>query len=361
MEIKNVNKNFLPIFLHSGIWAFIFLFPILFNEQLNWRFYLFNHLLPVTITTIIFYINFFKLVPELLNKKKWIQFLLINSLLVITAMVILINLNEFLRPDYFAGDELKRLNKPLRNRPNSGNSRLYFFILRNLPLLLLAIGISYTIRNSQKARNLERERKAQENEHLKSKIAVLRYQVQPHFFFNTLNNIYSMVDSYPELAKKGIHQLSKLMRYILYKSDNPTARLSEELEFIKSYVNLMKLRFGEHLEIHEDYSINNKEYQIPPLLFIALVENAFKHGVHPTQKSSINIVFFEEGEYIGLRVTNTYFPKKTNDHSGSGIGLDNLRKRLDILYREKEYNFETEVRSANFYAELKIPRSYGEI
>ena len=361
MEIKIVKKNNLPIFLHFGIWAFILLFPILLNEQVNWRFYLFNHLLPLTFTAFIFYINFFKLVPNFLDNKKWIRFLVVNSILIFIALVILSNLNEFFKPDFLTGGELKRLNRPGRSRPNLENSRLYFFFLRNLPLLLLAIGISYTIRNSQKTRDLERERKAQENEHLKSKIAVLRYQVQPHFFFNTLNNIYSMVDSYPELAKKGIHQLSKLMRYILYKSDNPTARLSEELEFIKSYVNLMKLRFGEQLEIHEDYSIINKEYEIPPLLFIALVENAFKHGVHPTQKSSINIVFFEEGEYIGLRVINTYFPKKMNDHSGSGIGLDNLRERLDILYRKKEYNFETEIRSENFYAELKILRSYGEI
>lgn len=356
MEIKEVNKNYLPIFLHSGIWAFMFLFPLLINEQMNWRF--FNHLLALVITAFIFYFNFFKLIPEVFNNKKWNHFLIVNCIIVLIALAVLVYLNELFRPDFPGGNQL-RPERPLGNRPNYG--RRYFFFLRNLTLLLLAVGISFTIRNSQRVRDLEREKKAKENEYLKSKIAVLKYQVQPHFFFNTLNNIYSMVDSHPELAKKGIHQLSKLMRYILYRSENETASLVEELDFIKSYINLMKLRYGELLKISEDYSISIKEYQIPPLLFIALVENAFKHGVHPTEKSSINIVFFEEGDYIGLRVINTYFPKKTNDFSGSGIGLDNLRRRLDILYRNEEYHFQTEVRSTEFFAELKIPRDYGEI
>jgi len=116
-----------------------------------------------------------------------------------------------------------------------------------------------------------------------------------------------MVDSYPKLAKKGIHQLSKFMRNMLYKSEDNTASLSEELNFIKSYINLMKLCYGEQLEICEDYSVINNESQIPPLLFIAQVENAFKHGVYSTQKSSIYIALFEVGEYIGLKVINTFF------------------------------------------------------
>lgn len=356
MEIKE-DKKYLPIFLHVGIWVFMFLFPLLINDQMNGRFYLFNHLLPLMVTAFIFYINFFKLTPEFFRNQNWNYFLVVNGIIVLIALAILVYLNEIFKPEFPVGNQFR----PERNLPKMRDGRRYFFFLKNLPLLLLAVGISYTIRNSQRVRDLEREKKAQENEFLKSKIAVLKYQVQPHFFFNTLNNIYSMVDSHPELAKKGIHQLSKLMRYILYKSENKTAILKEELDFIKSYVNLMKLRYGGQLKISEDYSITIKETQIPPLLFIALVENAFKHGVHPSQKSSIKISFFEEGEFIVFQVINTYFPKQVKDYSGSGIGLDNLHKRLELIYSNNEYHFQTEVRSAEFFAELKIPRSYGEI
>ena len=199
----------------------------------------------------------------------------------------------------------------------------------------------------------EAERKEATNFKLQSELQHLHYQLQPHFFFNSLNNIYSMVDFSPEEAKSSIHSLSKLMRYMLYETNMELVPLSKEIDFMKKYITLMKLRVSDKTTVNFNFPSEETEFNIAPLLFISLIENAFKHGVSASKESSINIQMNCKEKTVIFTVENDNFPKKTDDKSGSGIGLQNLEKRLQLLYPNKHI-FETTIKNNRFIATLEI-------
>ena len=129
-----------------------------------------------------------------------------------------------------------------------------------------------SLRDDEMLKDLERQR-------LESELQYLKYQLNPHFFMNTLNNIYALVDLNTEQAKKTIIELSKLMRYVLYEANKNQISLEHEIQFLENYIALMKLRYIDNLNIRTEFPVVVPCVQIPPLLFISLLENAFKHGV----------------------------------------------------------------------------------
>ena len=175
-------------------------------------------------------------------------------------------------------------------------------------------------------RELEKSRAEAELQNLKS-------QLNPHFLFNTLNNIYSLIAFSPERAQEAVHDLSRLLRYVLYDSSQPMVPLEKELDFIRNYVELMRIRLPEHVKLTTDISAATPETQVAPLLFISLIENAFKHGVSHNKPSFIDLKIHQEGTRIVCSIRNSDFPKDNGqDKSGSGIGLQNLSRRLELLY-----------------------------
>ena len=161
----------------------------------------------------------------------------------------------------------------------------------------------------------------------------LKSQLNPHFLFNTLNNIYSLIAFSPEKAQEAVHDLSRLLRYVLYDSSQPMVPLEKELDFIRNYVELMRIRLPEHVKLTTDISSATSETQVAPLLFISLIENAFKHGVSHNKPSFIDLKIHQEGTRIVCSIRNSDFPKDNGqDKSGSGIGLQNLSRRLELLY-----------------------------
>ena len=174
----------------------------------------------------------------------------------------------------------------------------------------------------------------------------LKSQLNPHFLFNTLNNIYSLIAFSPERAQEAVHDLSRLLRYVLYDSSQPMVPLEKELDFIRNYVELMRIRLPEHVKLTTDISPAPHETQdaahlvtcliqtqVTPLLFISLIENAFKHGVSHNKPSFIDLKIHQEGTRIVCSIRNSDFPKDNGqDKSGSGIGLQNLSRRLELLY-----------------------------
>lgn len=181
----------------------------------------------------------------------------------------------------------------------------------------------------------ENRRKKQENEHLKSELTYLRYQLQPHFFFNTLNNIYALVEKDAALAQQSIHHLSKLMRYLLYESGTTEVPLAKEIAFVRDYVSLMQLRVPQQTDIQTYFPAILPDRLLAPLLFVSLVENAFKHGLHASTPSFIHLRLQLDEQRIRFTVENSNHPKTEEDKSGSGIGLENLKKRLRILYPDQ--------------------------
>lgn len=205
-------------------------------------------------------------------------------------------------------------------------------MLRAFFAFAMTTGVSVAIRITTKWFRSQDILKDLEREHLKSELANLKNQLNPHFLFNTLNNIYGLIIVNQDKAQEAVHQLSKLMRYLLYESNEKFVPLSREIEFMHHYIDLMKLRINNNVQVAYKFPNESSSYQIAPLLFISLIENSFKHGISLNKPSEIVMTMsISQGKLVFI-IVNTAFPKKDNDRSGSGIGLENLAKRLRLLY-----------------------------
>ena len=197
----------------------------------------------------------------------------------------------------------------------------------------LVIGISTSVTAIQKWQKDKQSHQEMEQDKISSELSFLKAQINPHFFFNTLNNIYALTLINADTSRKAIHQLSRMMRYVLYDTQNTTTQLSQEIAFIKDYISLMQLRLTDVVKIEFSSPAALKDVAIAPMLFLPFVENAFKHGVSATQQSLINIIVEQQENTLILKVVNTVIKEQSNNlEEGSGIGLNNTRRRLDLLY-----------------------------
>ena len=179
-------------------------------------------------------------------------------------------------------------------------------------------------------------------------MAWLKNQINPHFLFNTLNNISSLAQIDGEETQEAIMQLSDLLRYAMYETNRSKVRLDGEVEFMRNYIDLMKLRCNEMTTVNCQFLIINSQLEVAPLLFISLIENAFKHGMNSNAPATIDIHLEQQNETLIFNCDNTNNPKPTKDRSGSGIGLENTRRRLDLLYPCR-YTWEQTITPENIY------------
>ncbi len=300
--------------------------------------------IPLFFSAIIFYFNYFVLIDRFLFPKKTLLFIVLN----IALIGLFLFLKEYIEDNYFQDILKKRLENTNRVEPPF-KMAMYIQLLSYLAPLFFSVALKSTKRWAK----TEAERKEVINFKLKSELQHLHYQLQPHFFFNSLNNIYSLVDISPDQAKSSIHSLSKLMRYMLYETNLEMVPLTKEIDFLKKYIDLMKLRVSDKTTVNYSFTSEETGIQIAPLLFISLIENAFKHGVSATKPSTIDINMTCDDATVLFSVENNNFPKKTDDKSGSGIGLQNLEKRLELLYPDK-FSFETILNDDRFLVTLKI-------
>ena len=301
---------------------------------------------------LLFLINLFVLVPRLLfNDKRSQYFVLVTAMIIAVAFIGLI-----LHPTGPPQPPGMGIPPPdlQPGRPYDLQS-LLGTILNNLITAILIIGSSTAIELEYKWRSEQKLRKDAEKEQLKTSLALLRHQVSPHFLMNTLNNIHSLVEIDSEKAQDAIERLSTLMRYLLYDSAQNTIELKKEIEFINSFVLLMQLRHSDEVEVTVVVPEQIPDTRIPPMLFISLLENAFKHGVNYPIKSYI---------YFELRITGTSLNCiiKNSKHNitskspgeYSGIGLENIKKSLVLLY-EHTYRLEIQDKKNEFEVSLTIP------
>ena len=195
-------------------------------------------------------------------------------------------------------------------------------------LMGMNLGVKYYFKAEQDAE----ERQELDKKNLEQRLQYLRYQVNPHFFMNTLNNIHALVDIDPEKAKTTIVELSKMMRYILYEGSNRLIPVQREMQFLNNYVLLMRLRYPDKVAITFDAPSAVPDLLLPPLLLIIFVENAFKHGISYCNDSFINISFRIDGGRLVFKCRNS---KNMNRNcEKGGLGLVNVRKRLDLLFAQ---------------------------
>lgn len=180
---------------------------------------------------------------------------------------------------------------------------------------------------------LEAKRKEVENEKLTAELRFLKAQINPHFLFNTLNNLYYLAFTNSPNTTEVIAKLSQMMRYMIYDSNHAKVPVSKEIEYMENYISLEKLRLNNQIPIQFEVYGNTNSHSIVPLIFIAFLENAFKHGVSNNAKEAwVNISIKFEGNNCIYQVENSKIPKNTNNEEKSGIGLQNLQRRLDLSY-----------------------------
>ncbi|WP_347158070.1 sensor histidine kinase [Pontibacter chitinilyticus] len=205
------------------------------------------------------------------------------------------------------------------------------------PVMVLAtlfvVGISTSITTVKKWQKDTEIRQLLEQQKTISELSLLKAQINPHFFFNTLHSIYALTMLNVDTAREALHTLSRMMRYVLYETQSGTTLLSKEVEFLQDYINLMKLRLTEKVNVTFDKPDQLRDVPVAPMLFLPYVENAFKHGVSALLPSSIYIALCQQNHTLHLEVRNTVLPeKRVVLEESSGIGLANTRRRLDLLY-----------------------------
>lgn len=286
---------------------------------------------------IIFYVNYYVIIERSIDRPHSVlRFLGQNLLLLLVSLLILYLIWRFF------GDQIGNPWKKMGRKHHDHSELVYIVrwtsvLLRDLVMIVLTIGLAAALRLSDKWTLISQQKKDMISSQREVELKNLKSQLNPHFLFNTLNSIYALIAISPAKAQDAVHELSRLLRYVLY--DSPTSvTVKQEIDFIDNYVKLMRLRLSPSLDIHVDLNVTGWEnYRIAPLLFITLIENVFKHGVHNVPEDKIVISIKAAEGVIKCHVSNTILPDtpSTSRSTTGGIGMHNLRRRLQLLYGDR--------------------------
>ncbi len=279
-----------------------------------------------------FYINYYLIINHTLfsRRQNYVAFVAWNVLLI----AIYIGFYYYILPNLMGTQPTGRHSRHYASG-YMGMIKIWSHILRDLGMIVLTIALSAFLRFAEKWSAMERHHQELLASQREDELQSLKSQLNPHFLFNTLNTIYSLIEVSPAEAQAAVHQLSRLLRHVLY--ENPAQQtLGQEISFAENYISLMEMRLGKDA-IKADFSrVANPELKVPPLLFVTLIENAFKHGNTGlrNQPIEISITSDEEGNII-CQTFNHFVPRDSSEddaHRKGGIGLSNLRRRLLLIY-----------------------------
>jgi len=353
MALKNLNINkYLFPTLQVLFWGLIIISPYLFRNPNTWKglspwqYKLFiNNIILVAL----FYFNVLFLYPKVYKTKG----LWVYLLSVVGIIVLLIMFSRYVDSQLFTERRNWEHNK--YGRPRGADARWLGWYFTNMLTYVFIVGISFSYRIIIENNRQEKIRKEKENETLKTELTFLRSQVSPHFMFNVLNTLVSLARKKSDLIEPSLIQLSNLMRYMLYESNDERISLEQEVEYLRSYIDLQMLRFGDDVQIELHISKDLDGYEIEPMLLISFVENAFKHGVgmieNPIIKVFLNIDV--NTHWLDFKVENFVSPEDVSKDKSSGIGLVNMRRRLELLYND-QYILETSQNGNTFTSNLKV-------
>lgn len=366
--IHPFRKNIL-IAMHIIAWLVIFLVPILFfvrSDENLWTNYLKYIITPISFL-IIFYLNYCVLIGKFLFANRLKRYIAHNAVLIIFLCgfnyLWLYHLTPYIPPRSFVlmekieelekeVDSLKQQNadpitiinqdEVVVTKPNITKTKQrdrmrfrWWHIVTDIFSFVCIAGIAAAIKTTSRWFQTEEKRQEEEKQKVEAELKNLKSQINPHFLFNTLNNIYALIAISPEKSQEAVMELSKMLRYVLYDDGQQFVPIQKEIDFINNYVDLMRLRLTKSVEVEVTTDISkNPSMPIAPLLFISLIENAFKHGVTNNQPSFIHFSIVLRDEYtVRCELKNSYFPKsEEHDKSGSGIGMENTRRRLELIY-----------------------------
>ena len=374
MKNKVHNIRNIEIFVFVVIWVAVFAVPF-FNQrisnEINWSKVL-GEWITMFALLLIFLLNTLFLVPEFLFRKKYrsyIVYALLAIVLVIVAKIFIGSIIEPSQPLAMPPMELGPGMPPMELGPGMPPPKgynlvaplppksLFMIFIDNLILAILVVGVGTAVKLVSQWLNEESRRKDLEKEQLKTELALLRHQVSPHFFMNTLNNIHALIDINAEDAKDTIIKLSTMMRYLLYETAQGKTTLKKEVAFIESYIALMKLRFPENVSVSLKVPDKIRDIEIPPMLLISFLENAFKHGVSYQAQSFVHVSIDLTDHQLKCIIRNSKFEnidKEKVENSYSGIGLANIKQSLKLLFGN-DYTLTINENGKEYEVQLIIP------
>ncbi len=317
-------KKRLKVFLHVAFWAFMFLSPMQYmrGTGASMLHYLMNCMSPL-LMMVAFYANYKWLTPRYFVAGKHRYFLMINLAMIVAFTVILHYWMDFTNSVFPPNPALQRI-------PDTLDAFLY--AVRDIINFMIFSTAATCLKLAQQWMWADEAIKNAETAKAHAELSNLRNQINPHFLLNTLNNIYALTAFDTPKAQEAIQELSKMLRHILYDYQQPTVPIKDEMEFLQNYIKLMRIRLPQSVEVESRFSVANSNVEIAPMLFISLIENAFKHGVSPTEPSFIHITIEGEEKQIVCDIQNSNYPKNADDHSGHGIGLQQVQRRLELSY-----------------------------
>jgi len=345
-KLTTVLKHFLfwlVIFMYHVVIANLNYFSGGYKEILE--VFLFKTLLQI----ILAYTTLQVLMPYF-TKKKWREFLLFSLallfLMCIGYQVFRMYYLEVTYPKSYSSFLLENPNMTLSERVFNFKDLILWSVFFLQPTFLLLIHRFYL--DQQKLLKINEQKTATE-------LSMLKNQLNPHFLFNTLNNLYSLTIKKSEKAPKIIEKLSDILDYILYRSSDKFVDLQKEIGLIDNYLLLEKIRYGNRVEISFQEKISN-DVKIAPLLLLTFIENAFKHGVsQELNKANVTISIIANNKLIHFYIKNTKANEKIKENTSdvNGIGIKNVEKQLELLY-DDNYNLEIENTPSFFIVDLKL-------
>ncbi|MFB9843076.1 sensor histidine kinase [Mucilaginibacter ginsenosidivorans] len=327
--------------------------PYLSNIDVPYQFWL-KQVIILSMLVVAYYINSIVLVPRFLLKNLTGYYFMIIALLFVVIIFVTAQVDKSLHVHQLMDTAFHKrwemMNEGKHGPPKPGKGGRGGLDTIGIAIIALVLGISTSVTTIQKWQKDKQEREELEKDKVTSELSFLKAQINPHFFFNTLNNIYALTVVDADVAGKAIHQLSRMMRYLLYDTQSGHTMLSQEIAFVKDYISLMQLRLTDVVKVNIDTPSDLKDEPIAPMIFLPFVENAFKHGVSATQDSHVDIIIWQRDKVLDLTVKNSIM----NDNSisldtNSGIGLVNTKRRLDLLYPGKYKLDISEANASNEY------------
>ena len=316
----------LKIFLHIVFWAFMFLSPMQYMRGTGMTMlqYMMN-CMPSLLLMVVFYANYKWLTYRYFVEGKHRYYTIINFIMIISFAIFLHYWMDFTR-------DLFQPSYRLTRTPDALDDFLSF--VRDIANFCIFATAATCIALAQQWYWADKALRNAEAARVAAELGNLRSQINPHFLLNTLNNIYALTAIDHTRAQSAIQQLSKMLRHMLYDNQEQLVSLTDEVQFIENYFNLMKIRLPKSVDVKLEKDIENPHTKVAPLLFISLVENAFKHGVSSTEPSFIHMTMTQKGNSLCVIIENSNFPKSEKDRSGHGIGLQQVQRRLDLAYYE---------------------------
>ena len=338
MEMNNgldTNKtSYRYLVLHLLCWAVVIVAPLFFHSSedtwaMAWNRFIRGLGGPLA-CMFMFYLNYLWVVPRFMIKKRdWKSFVVIN-LLALVLCLLFIDVWHLMCQQWLP-ELANRAPGPAGKRPL--RMARYFYLI---VWLVLCIALAVAVRMYRRWQHIEELRKEAEAARAEAELSNLRNQLNPHFLLNTLNNIYALIAFDQEKAQTAVGELSRLLRHVLYENQQDFVPLCKEADFMRNYIELMKIRVTDSVKIDANLNVApNDSTPVAPLIFISLIENAFKHGISPQGSGEIKIDLNQVNGDITCEITNTCYPKRENDKSGSGIGLEQVSRRLELMYPDR--------------------------